>query len=249
MISNKQDDKAIKAAEQLASEAVDSSQARIDLIQGQRRDLLLSNVEELRKWRNVLATVSFSLAAAIAPLLLLTRPDVVISSYVTAGFILLLTNGALLSYHTKTNVEKENAELSTLGMDLEIQYLEKKKTALMWYKDIRNRAKYDEFIKTEDKIAQAGAEHQPNKQKIDYLNDLGIGLLVFAIYLISHDLVKNDALYKVGLIIIPLAFVVGALTSGKDAKRAAQKVTWYLGEHKRHAKEWKDYIDKTQSKT
>lgn len=216
------DEKTALKIKEIASNAMDSSQLKIDQLNSLGANTRSQSSNYLLEWQKWISTISFSLVAIGGTIIAQGATPHIL---VLFSFILFLSVGIWILIEHKRQFEK-TATLSSIEIDnYRPLYDDKKKAAFGLWEDPKSIEKHIAYLKQERKIMKytqslnLSQNKELDNNKIVYLNDVWLGAFISAIYLLLWPMIdKLSVEYEISqrltliiywsLLIIFICFVV-----------------------------------------
>lgn len=214
------------------SESSQRIQDNLRYLREKRQSKLFGNYRENRDWLSGIAKISFTIAVALLPILFVSG-DSSISTYGYASFLILLFNGAYLTYKVKQKIEDDNKIAILWGISQEQALVNQMKAIWFLQKNLDDEQRWKEYARTEIELTRINGQAIP---KIDYDNDVALTLLPIGLYLLAHDFVGDQfqsGYFLLGGVIVVLLAVLTSISidSAKNTNTKSNKNDLVLKNH------------------
>lgn len=166
----------------------DGLQNQLDKIRELRMDIGLKSREALREYRMKLGELSFTVGAAIVPVIIVSNNKVHYVKYAILGIALYLLSGLLLFWRGRTMLYQDATDAPQVGLDQEVVL----EPVIHAYNkvifDPSNSAYKDELMATQLHMLEcsAKAQNEPIKAHIDFSIEVGLAGFVFATFFVAR---------------------------------------------------------------
>lgn len=236
----------------IASESIDSTQAKITELNKQKSDANINSSNRLLNWQSWLGNVSFSLAAIGGAVL--TGQEVPPSYFTIAGLFGYLVVGLWIALSHKNLFEKDNVISGLPYIKYKILHDEKKKLAFELWEDSASPHKHIAYLKQElaiqkhSEITEKERRDLLKESRINYSNDIWVALIAISTYFILNPIARNVVsklgiagrdFYQIsllGLVVIILFILNSALKSREDIQKATKANLKLINDQLRHTK-------------
>jgi hypothetical protein len=237
----------------IASDAIDNAQAKIAEIDSQHSSARTNASAQLLTWQSWLGNISFSLAAIGGALVLGKEIG---SWYVLVSLLGYLIVGLWIAIFHKNLMEKSVLSTGTIYQPFSQAYHQKKKLAFEMWRDPANPKRRLSFLKQELKIMnltkaqELEIEKEYKNQKVNYSNDIWIGVVALSTYLllrpISEQIADTKPAYELfywgGFATIVVVLAISALKGRTEVLKSASNSLSNNKDQQRHTKLYSNEI-------
>lgn len=166
----------------------DGLQRQLDEIRKLRMDIGLKSREALREYRMKLGELSFTVGAAIAPVLIVSDNKVHYVKYAVIGVALYLLTGLTLFWRGRTMLYQDATDAPQVGLDQELAL----EPIIHAYNkvifDAANKAYKNELVTAQKSMlrTQAKAQNEPIKSRADPSIELALTGFIYATLFVAR---------------------------------------------------------------
>lgn len=161
----------------------DTYQAILKEIREERSEKVLSTHKEFEQFTSHVGVLSFAIAAAITPVMIVADQEILNRGFLIAGLLIYLMVGLIALLNLKQSIERKINDYSSMGIDMEadIEKITNSINKLLWNPD--GNEYRSEYLKTKKQFVNNHGKVTAHIDKTNYLLDILVGGFIIATFI------------------------------------------------------------------